>query len=393
MTATTARVLACRPASIVFDAQDRAHISDEETRNAVEDGARLIRDGHCVAFPTETVYGLGANALEPSAVRKIFETKGRPSDNPLIVHVSSRDMLSSLLPPNYRISDHYETLIQAFWPGPLTLLFPAAPDIVPSVVTAGHPTVGVRMPAHPVARGLISLANLPIAAPSANSSGKPSPTRAGHVANDLGSRVPLVLDGGACDVGVESTVLDGLQSDGVLRILRPGGVSVECIQEALGPGGPRVLVHRRDFVDKTIEHAPTTPGMKYTHYSPSVPVVLLQTDNNVAHLQQESEPETMHVILSSLLPLASTRSTVGIMSLSDSNLRSSLPTVVNWVQFDIGPRAEPSIMARRLFDGLLTLEAKGVELIFVETISEDHEGLAIMNRLSKAASETRRVAM
>jgi len=385
--AATTRVLACNPSAITFDAADRVHIADNSTRAALEDAARIIVDGRCVAFPTETVYGLGADALQPDAVRRIFATKGRPSDNPLIVHVSSRVMLASLLPSNYRISDTYETLMRSFWPGPLTLLFPAAPDIVPRAVTAGHTTVGVRMPNHPVARALIALADKPIAAPSANSSGKPSPTKASHVAKDLGQRVPLVLDGGACDVGVESTVLDGLQHDGILRILRPGGVSVESIQEALGPNGPKVLVHRRDFVDKEIEVAPTTPGMKYTHYSPSIPVILLQHANK--SLPAESKPETVQEIISSLLATNITTSSVGLMSPTDSDLHKSLPKTVEWRIYDMGARSQPAVAAQRLFDGLLTLEAQGVALILVEAVDEEHEGLAVMNRLSKAASQTR----
>ncbi|KAH8830792.1 YwlC protein [Flagelloscypha sp. PMI_526] len=226
-----------------------------------------------VAFPTETVYGLGALALDAAAAKQIFQVKGRPADNPLI----------SLLPPSFVFSRTYEILMTRFWPGPLTLLFPASPDVVPPLVTAKHPTVAVRQPAHPVARALIALANAPLAAPSANSSGKPSPTKAEHVLHDLDGKISYILDGGACDVGVESTVIDGLHEDGHIRVLRPGGVTVEDLEKAfidmidIPEQRPRVLVHRRDYNDKQMEAAPTTPGMKYTHYSPTVPVELVMT--------------------------------------------------------------------------------------------------------------------
>ena len=389
--AAATRVLECSSASIAFDAAENVAVHDKHTLSALTEAASVITDGRCVAFPTETVYGLGANALDPAAVQKIFSTKGRPSDNPLIVHVSSRAMLRSLLPQNYAVPPTYETLMRAFWPGPLTLLFPSASHIVPKEVTAGHATVGIRMPAHPVARALIALADRPVAAPSANSSGKPSPTKASHVFKDLAGRVPIVLDGGACDVGVESTVLDGLHSDGVLRILRPGGVSVESIQRVLGPDGPRVLVHRKDFVDKEIEAAPTTPGMKYTHYSPSVPVILLRSSKD-GSVPAFTKVETLDAILASVLPSSPQRHLVGIMALSDSPISSSLPPSVNWLRFDMGASTSPAVAARRLFDGLLTLDAQGVAVILVEAVSETHEGLAVMNRLSKAASQTRWIA-
>ena len=288
---TPTRVLKCDPGSITFEG-DAPIYSDPETENSIKTAVQLLTERHVVAFPTETVYGLGALALDASAATKIFSTKGRPSDNPLIVHVSSRAMLTSLLPPSYAPPRTYETLMRAFWPGPLTLLFPADPSRVPSIITAGHATVAVRMPAHPVARALIAETGAPLAAPSANASGKPSPTRAAHVVRDLGctGRLPLLLDdGAACAVGLESTVVDGLGGDGALRVLRPGGATIEALVEALdgddggdGDGDvglrPRVLVHKRDFVlERHEEDAPTTPGMKYRHYAPGVPVTLLYT--------------------------------------------------------------------------------------------------------------------
>jgi L-threonylcarbamoyladenylate synthase len=303
----------CDPSSITFSEDGSVSISAPETETALRAASEiLVKDKKVVVFPTETVYGLGASALDPSAVSLIYSTKGRPSDNPLIVHISSRAMLQSLLPPSYTIPPTYAKLMDAFWPGPLTLLFPANPDVVPSKVTAGHPTVAVRMPSHPVARALITLANTPLAAPSANSSGKPSPTKAEHVAADLQGRVSLILDGGPCDVGLESTVVDGLAADGHLRVLRPGGVTVEDLERVVEGSGVRVLVHRRDYKDEEQEAAPTTPGMKYRHYAPRSPVYLLmQTspESPEAGAGAEKVPRVREAIASLLaqLPCAAVR--------------------------------------------------------------------------------------
>jgi L-threonylcarbamoyladenylate synthase len=282
-----------------------------------------------------------------------------------------------------------------FWPGPLTLLFPCDSTIVPAIVTANQPTVAIRMPSHPVARALIAVANAPIAAPSANLSGKPSPTQARHVLRDLDGKVGLILDGGACDVGVESTVVDGLNDDGNLRVLRPGGVTVEDIQRVLREDMqdferlPEVLVHRRDFTDASLEQAPTTPGMKYRHYSPAVPVILLHTSSppdNTARVPALA-------LLASLKHkiTAGPRSTkIGILTPSDSQLgQCVLPgDGIHWRRFFLGPASTPSVIAHRLFDGFLTLENEGVDLIVVEAIPEEKEGLAVMNRVKKAASES-----
>ncbi|KXZ42995.1 hypothetical protein GPECTOR_108g190 [Gonium pectorale] len=232
--------------------------------------AALLAAGEVVAIPTETVYGLAANALSASAVSKIYAAKNRPADNPLIVHVSSLAMLASLYPPGWSLPAIYTAAVAELWPGPLTILLPRSP-LVPDAVTCGMPTMAVRMPAHPLALALIAACGFPLAAPSANSSGRPSPTLARHVLSDLDGRIPLVLDGGPCTCGLESTVLDGLRSPPA--ILRPGGVTAERL--ASYPGLSGLQVYRRDFVDAALEAAPTTPGMKYRHYSPSAPVLLL----------------------------------------------------------------------------------------------------------------------
>jgi L-threonylcarbamoyladenylate synthase len=406
--ATPTQVLKCDPESISFSG-DEPMYSDPETENAIKSAVQHLTERRVVAFPTETVYGLGALALDASAATKIFSTKGRPSDNPLIVHVSSLSMLNSLLPPSYTPSPAYETLMRAFWPGPLTLLFPADPSCIPPIITAGHPTVAVRMPAHPVARALIATTGTPLAAPSANASGKPSPTRAAHVLRDLGGtgRLPLLLDGGPCAVGVESTVVDGLGEDGALRVLRPGGATVEALNAALGDldvrdgsQRPQVLVHRRDFVLENHEvNAPTTPGMKYRHYAPSVPVTLLYTSTTPPEIDGGGAGggggSMQRVGLDAFfgeVERGTTSGRLGLMVQDDSPLLArSRCEESRWVTFSLGGSAEPACAAQRLFEGLLSLEEQGVERIFVQEVAEEREGLAFMNRIRKAAGTSLRI--
>ncbi|EJD01648.1 translation factor [Fomitiporia mediterranea MF3/22] len=387
----TLQVLDCDPSSISFssslESSDLPKVSSERTLDALKHAAhRLVDIEDVVAFPTETVYGLGANALSSTAVSRIFSTKGRPQDNPLIVHISSLPMLRRLLPQDYKLSPVYQALVKAFWPGPLTLLFPADSKIVPPAVTAGHPSVAVRMPSHPVARAVVAMAGVPLAAPSANVSGKPSATRAEHVINDLGAtgRLRLVLDGGACPVGVESTVVDGLGDDGNLRVLRPGGVTVEDLEHVVEsmdmPNGkrPKVL------------NAPTTPGMKYRHYSPSIPVALLMAISKPPN----SDPTISYsTALTSLIESRQNNHhsgslKVGLLAPSDSPLLQHKPHSADCFtieHFPLGSRSDPATSAARLFDGLLTLEKNGADIILVEEISEEREGLAFMNRARKAA--------
>ena len=395
MPAASTRVLKCDPESITFS-DDKPIYSSPETEEAITSAVHHLTQGQVVAFPTETVYGLGAIALDASAAAKIFSTKGRPSDNPLIVHISSLSMLSSLLPASYTPSPAYAALMQKFWPGPLTLLFPTDPTRVPSIITAGHPTVAVRMPAHPVARALIAATGAPLAAPSANSSGKPSPTRAAHVLRDLGStgRLALLLDGGTCAVGLESTVVDGLGDDAPLRVLRPGGTTVEALVAALGDDPAlrrvRVLVHRRDFVlDKREQDAPTTPGMKYRHYAPAVPVTLLYTSSDAdGDVRRRLSADAFFREVD-----VGGEGRVGLMAQEDSELfaRAREHGAQRWITFSLGTRAEPAGAAQRLFEGLLGLEEQGVQRIYVEEVAEEREGLAFMNRVKKAAGTSLRI--
>ena len=393
-------VLSCDPASIHFPPDsDEPSITSPETLQALRAASHHLKDKKkCVVFPTETVYGLGALALDPDASRRIFTTKNRPPDNPLIVHVSSMTMLRRLLPPDYKMPKHYEALVKRFWPGPLTLLFPNTAGNVPDIITAGHPTVAIRVPSHPIARALIAVADVPLAAPSANSSGRPSPTRAEHVFDDLNGKVGIILDGGPCSVGLESTVVDGLHEDNNLRILRPGGITVEDIEKALaedlagsGVAVPRVLVHKRDYKDDDMEQAPTTPGMKYRHYSPTVPVTLLCT-HSIPPL--DTTPTSPLDYFSSLKDLSKTPSRpvkVGVLLPSDSPLQEFAKGVpgVEFHHFALGSVSDPLTTAQRLFDGFLTLDKMGMDLIVIEEVEEDREGLAIMNRVRKAATESR----
>lgn len=389
----TTQVLKCDPLSITFHASsDIPEITSPETMNALKIAShRLVDLTQTVVFPTETVYGLGALSLDPQAASKIFSTKGRPPDNPLIVHVSSFTMLHSLLPQDYVIPQVYQTLMKHFWPGALTLLFPRNPDVVPAIITADQSTVAIRMPSHPVARALIAITNAPLAAPSANTSGKPSPTRASHVLKDLDGKVSVILDGGPCGVGLESTVVDGLHADGNLRVLRPGGITVEDLERVLAQDAkdseqvPKVLVHKRDYSDKTIESSPTTPGMKYLHYSPAVPVILLLTrsdpHDNRCGVRFSEYTRSLR---------KDTRLKVGVLAPTDSLVWNHLLPIENldWHRYPLGPVTDPSVIAHRLFDGLLTLEQQGVDLMLIEEVNEEREGLAIMNRVRKAAGES-----
>ncbi|CAA7259709.1 unnamed protein product [Cyclocybe aegerita] len=397
----TTQVLKCDPSSISFPpTSDQPEITSQETLDALKTAVHNLVDlNQTVVFPTETVYGLGALALVSNAASKIFSTKGRPPDNPLIVHVSSIAMLNSLLPPGYTIPKTYQILMKHFWPGALTLLFPRNADVVPTIITASQPTVAIRMPSHPVARALIAIANAPLAAPSANTSGKPSPTRAEHVHRDLNGKVGLILDGGACGVGLESTVVDGLHDDGNVRVLRPGGITVEDIERALRKEihdvakVAKVLVHKRDYADEKIEAAPTTPGMKYRHYSPSVPVTLLLTVPSLSGTQTSVQLSGYIDSLQKETPGKDLK--IGVLAATDSKIWNSLDSIdgVAWYRYPLGLISEPSVIAHRLFDGLLTLEKDGVQQMLVEEVEETREGLAVMNRIRKAASDTIRVTL
>ncbi|WP_286883184.1 L-threonylcarbamoyladenylate synthase [Aneurinibacillus sp. UBA3580] len=325
----------------------------------VHEAAAIVRNNGLIAFPTETVYGLGGNGLVDETVEKIYTAKGRPSDNPLILHVADRVQLNELVA---EIPLMAEALMEAFWPGPLTIVFPKKPGVAMRA-SAGLDTVAIRMPDHPLALALIRAAQLPIAAPSANLSGRPSPTTAQHVLEDLDGRIDGVLDGGPTGIGVESTVVD-ITGD-VPMILRPGGVTAEQIVEITGEVAidPGILGE---------EAAPKSPGMKYRHYAPKGEMWLVRGENPAQMTQRVRELARA---------AADEGKKVGILATEESvHSYDGGHTVV-----PCGERSDLISVARRLYDVLRQFDQAGVDVIFAETFPESGVGAAIMNRLAKAA--------
>lgn len=328
---------------------------------ALDEAARLFQTGQLVAFPTETVYGLGANALDKDAVLSIFAAKGRPADNPLIVHIWNRAQLSELC----EVPPLAEKLMDAFWPGPLTILMPRK-DAIPQEVTAGLPTVAVRMPSHPVAYAMLKTCNLPIAAPSANRSGKPSPTTAQHVLCDMDGRIPLIIDGGASDVGLESTVLDICH--GTPCILRPGGVTRAMLEEVLGM---EVQVAGSVLRPLAQGEQALSPGMRYKHYSPDGQVSLVTgaADDVVAAMAALYKQAEKNGHKACVLCF-----TEHVEALADCQ------------PHDLGSMHDDAEVAHRLFDTLRRLDEEKMEAIFSEVVAPEGVGLAVMNRLGRAAA-------
>jgi L-threonylcarbamoyladenylate synthase len=318
--------------------------------------AGILAHGGLVAFPTETVYGLGANALDASAAAGIFTAKGRPADDPLIVHVLAVEDVARVA----QVVEGVATLARRFWPGPLTLVLPKR-AIVPDVVTAGLPSVAVRVPAHPVAQALLRATGLPLAAPSANRFGHTSPTRAAHVLADLDGRIDAVLDGGATQVGLESTIVD-LASEAP-RLLRPGGVAAEDVEEVLG----RALALPRP-TDR-----PEAPGMLPTHYAPRTPLILIAGPAPAARDRLAQE-------VSGAL---GRRLRVGVLLLEDD--RELLDGVV---AERVGSYAQPDVSAARLFDALRALDVRQCDVLFARELAEPQRGLgrALADRLRRAAT-------
>lgn len=322
----------------------------------LDKAAQLLRAGEVVAFPTETVYGLGANALDPRAVAAIFTAKGRPQDNPLIVHCYSQEQLAGVvreIPPKAR------DLMNRFWPGPLTLVLPKGEQI-PPIVSAGLDTVAVRIPDHPVALALLKKTGIPVAAPSANVSGRPSPTRADHVLFDLGGRIKAIVDGGETGWGVESTVLDCTTEPS--RILRPGGITLEKLLEVTN-------VEVDPGVYGKAQARPRSPGMKYRHYAPEADVYLIVG---------EKTPEKIRELGEHYRKLGKR---VGIMAVTEHVSFYNGFTVL-----DMGSKETLQEISSRLYHLLREVDRTGIEVLLVEGVSEEHLGMAIMNRLRKAAS-------
>ncbi|WP_200769663.1 L-threonylcarbamoyladenylate synthase [Halarsenatibacter silvermanii] len=341
---------------------------------AVKKASSLLQRGELVAFPTETVYGLGANALDERAVRGIFAAKDRPEDNPLIVHVYSREELNRLT--RGTVPSAVRQLTARFWPGPLTVILPRS-DEVPGVICAGLDTVAVRMPSHPVARAILTRSGLPVAAPSANKSGLPSPTRAEHVLADMEGSIPLILDGGECPIGVESTVLD--MTSEIPKILRPGGISASRLREALG----RDAEIERCYDVTPEDNLPRSPGMKYRHYAPSARLELLE-EGSPEEIWKYAGRQRAHSAL--LVSKATGQSIaesedVAVYSDPERGADQHIKPVI------IGSEENMQEIAHNLFTYLRSLDDEGRKLIMVEAINEEGLGEAIMNRLRKAATE------
>jgi L-threonylcarbamoyladenylate synthase len=335
------------------------------TEEHIARAAAVIRAGGLVAFPTETVYGLGADALNEDAVRKIFLAKERPADDPLIVHIAHAQQLTQLA---RQVPQRAWDLAEKFWPGPLTLVLPKT-DRVPPVTTGGLDTVAVRAPAHPVAQKLLERSGVPIAAPSANRFGRPSPTTAQHVWEDLDGRIDLIVDGGPTPIGVESTVLDLTQEPPM--VLRPGGVTLEELREVLGE--VRLL-------NSAPEAAKRSPGTRYRHYAPRARVLLVEQGAAEAALKRLSGKRVGVLVHRDLTPRPPSRSGKGELP---SPRRGGAGGEVIVIQMPQSLKA----YARRLFAVLRELDAQGVDVIIVEKLEERGLGRAIMDRLRRASSE------
>ncbi len=344
------------------------------THDGINKGARFLREGEVIAFPTETVYGLGADALKEEAVEKIFAAKKRPKDNPLIIHIARREDLEDLvegeIPPAVR------DLAARFWPGPLTVILPRS-SRVPAITCGGLDTVAVRMPSHPVARALFARAGVAVAAPSANLSGLPSPTRADHVLMDMEGEIPLILDGGETPIGVESTVID--MSSENPRILRPGGVASHQIKEILGED---TVIEREYKVDKK-DGVPRSPGMKYRHYAPRSDLELLLNTDPGKLYEYACNRKGYRAILMTESTARAIEEETGekVFSSPGRGKEEKLKFVL------MGRDDQPEDIAHNLFTYLRQLDEEGRELIMVEAIEPEGLGEAIMNRLRRAATD------
>lgn len=334
---------------------------NEFNDNMLDQAAELLRNGGLVAFPTETVYGLGGNALDPEASKKIYGAKGRPSDNPLIVHISDSQELEDLV---IDIPDKAKKLAEKFWPGPLTMVFYKG-EKVPFATTGGLNTVAIRMPEHPIALALIRTAKVCVAAPSANTSGKPSPTLAQHVIDDLDGKVDMIIDGGSVGIGLESTIVDVTVDPPM--ILRPGYITKAKIEEVIGEvqiDPSMVSIHP----DK--DQIPKAPGMKYKHYAPKGDLTIWQgpTEKVVKAINKRAEE------------LVSKGAKVGIISTNETRALYQYGIIK-----DIGSRKDEGSIARKLYAVLREFDDLGAEYILTESFESEELGQAIMNRLLKAA--------
>ena len=323
----------------------------------VEKAAEIIRSGGLLGIPTETVYGLGANGLDPDAVLKIFEAKGRPQDNPLILHVSGPEQVPDFC---HDIPPAAYTLMEAFWPGPLTMVLPAREN-VPKRTTANLDTVAIRCPASSLTREIIRAAGVPIAAPSANISGKPSPTTAQHVLHDMDGKIEAIVDGGPCSVGVESTIVD-LTGDRP-RLLRPGGITPEQLLALLGD----LVVDRAVTGEIANDAVVRAPGMKYTHYTPAADVIIVTGSSRQAadYIKKHLKPETDRILCFE-----------EELGLYEGHRELTLA---------YGREAEPETLARGLFAALRELDSDAIQTVYARCPTGGGVVYAVANRLKKAA--------
>ena len=323
---------------------------------SITEAGRILKNGGLVAFPTETVYGLGANAYDAAAVKSIYTAKGRPSDNPLIVHIADVADVDGLA---REMNENARSLIEAFMPGPFTIILKKSGN-VPDAVTAGMDTVAIRCPENETARRLIKAAGVPIAAPSANLSGKPSPTEAAHVRDDMTGRIDAIIDGGSCAVGVESTIVDA--SGDVPVLLRPGGITFEMIRRVVPEAGLDANILRSIGADEK----PLCPGMKYKHYAPDAEVTVIEGDMRAVKREIEHR-------------LAENRGKqCGVLTMSDNAYDSAVIIHGGMTNREY---------AKNLFAALREFDRLGVGIVFAEFESRDGYGLAIKNRLYKAAAQ------
>jgi L-threonylcarbamoyladenylate synthase len=327
--------------------------------NKIQKAAKILRDGGLVAFPTETVYGLGADALSPRAVEKIFKVKGRPPDNPLIIHIGDKLELEKLAK---NIPQKVEVLIENFWPGPLTIVLQKS-SIVPKIVNAGLETVAIRMPSNKIALSLIKEFKVPIAAPSANISTRPSPTSAKHVINDLNGMIDAIIDGGETNIGVESTVIDLTTTP--ITLLRPGGVTFEDLQKILGKNN----IEKSKYNPDEKIAAAKSPGMKYRHYSPKADVFLVEGKSDRIELKVQEIATNFE----------KKGYKVGIITINQKHQYQA-----DTVEF-IGSDLET--IAKNIFKTFRKFDNKDMDIIIMEGVKEKRLGLAIMNRLRKAAKK------
>ena len=326
--------------------------------NEIKKMAEILRKGETVIFPTETVYGLGANALEGDAAKKIYEAKGRPSDNPLIVHIAHKEEIENI---TENVTDKAKVVIDKFWPGPITVILKKK-DIIPSVTSGGLDTVAVRMPSNKIANALIDAAGIPIAAPSANISGRPSPTRAEHVYNEMNGRVSGIIMGGDCNFGLESTVVDFTGE--FPMILRPGSITREMLQEVVGRVDLDPSLEKKEDNIKA-----KAPGMKYKHYSPKANVYIIKGE-------KENAAEKMN----ELSKLNSEKGIkTGLICMSDIAEKVKADEII-----DLGDTYEK--VGANLFDALIQMDERKIDVVYSESFSTDGVGQAIMNRLLKSAA-------